>query len=276
MTGRMGDFDRDTRVEGEKGRYGATLSREWEVWGPDGGYVSTIALRAAGAEAQIRRPVTFAAHYLSVARFAPVDLEVVCLRRGRRTESFRVSMRQEGRAILEALVWTAKELPGLEHDTTRPPEVPGPEELENLDTLQGGAPNHYAFWNNLEERPVCQLPWEKRPPGDPVVQTWIRFRTTGVYNDPFLDAARSLLLIDNMVWPAACGRGLQDRFYAPNLDVAAWFHRPSSDCEWLLVDAESPVGEAGLVGGSVRIWTSDMKLVASGGAQLFCLPAKPA
>ncbi len=46
----MGDFEIDTRVEGEKGRYKATLSRAWELWGPSGGYVAAIALRAAAKE----------------------------------------------------------------------------------------------------------------------------------------------------------------------------------------------------------------------------------
>jgi acyl-CoA thioesterase-2 len=46
----MGDLAADTRVEQVgNGRYGAHLSSEWEIWGPMGGYVAAIALRAAGA-----------------------------------------------------------------------------------------------------------------------------------------------------------------------------------------------------------------------------------
>ena len=98
----MGDFEADTRVEGEPGgRYRAVLSRDWEIWGPNGGYVATIALRAAGREARIQRPASFAAHFLGVARFEPVDVEVRALHQGRRSESFHVSVRQAGRPILE-------------------------------------------------------------------------------------------------------------------------------------------------------------------------------
>ena len=46
----MADFLEDTRVEpvsDEPGRYRATLSPKWAVWGPNGGYVAAIALRAA-------------------------------------------------------------------------------------------------------------------------------------------------------------------------------------------------------------------------------------
>ena len=45
----MGDFDRDTRVESlGAGRYRAEPHPDWMIWGPNGGYVATIALRAAG------------------------------------------------------------------------------------------------------------------------------------------------------------------------------------------------------------------------------------
>src|SRR2546425_11408691 len=129
----MASLDLDTRVSGAAGRYRAVISSNWEVWGPNGGYVAAIALRAAGVEARTPRPVAFAGHYLSVARFAPVDLEVTAVHRGRRSESLRVSMTQERRPILEAIVRTAAELPGLAHDETEPPDVPGPEGLRSSD-----------------------------------------------------------------------------------------------------------------------------------------------
>ena len=54
----MGDFALDTAVSGEDGRYTATLSHDWEIWGPNGGYVAAIALRAAGAHSRFDRPAT--------------------------------------------------------------------------------------------------------------------------------------------------------------------------------------------------------------------------
>jgi acyl-CoA thioesterase-2 len=49
----MGDLEADTAVEpvGD-GRYQATLSAEWEIWGPMGGYVAAVALRPAAAESR--------------------------------------------------------------------------------------------------------------------------------------------------------------------------------------------------------------------------------
>ena len=71
----MADFSLDTAVRGDAGRYRATLSPEWEVWGPLGGYVAALALRAMGAESPLRRPASFSCLFLSVAHFGSVELE---------------------------------------------------------------------------------------------------------------------------------------------------------------------------------------------------------
>ncbi|MEE9606759.1 MAG: thioesterase family protein [Myxococcota bacterium] len=271
----MGDFEVDTRVEGGDGRYGATLHGDWEIWGPNGGYLAAIALRAAGREARIARPAAFAGHFLTVARFAPVDLEVTALRRGRRSESLRVSIRQAGRPIFEALVRTAEAGPGLEHDRSRPPDVPDPEGLKGADELRTDSPR-YPFWNNLEARPVFPERFSEEPISrDPIWREWYRFRPRATFDDPFVDAGRSLLLIDTLSWPAACQPHPEAAFMAPNLDVTAWFHRADPTGEWLLADHECQVAEGGLMGTHGRVWSRDGRLLASGGAQLLCIPAAP-
>lgn len=269
----MGDFERDTRVMGSDGRYQIDLSSDWDIWGPNGGYLAAVALRAVGAEAQIRRPATFSAHYLSVARFATVDLEVTALRRGRRSESFRVSMRQEGKPILEGLAWTAAERDGLEHDVAKAPDVRPADELKSREDLTEDDRPRFAFWNNLEERPTK---WDRRnppAPTDPESIGWYRFRPRATFDDPFVDAARALLLIDTMIWPAAWHHHVPENYYAPSLDVVAWFHRAEPSSEWLLCEARSPLAEAGLIAGTSRVWTTDGRLMASGGAQLACVSA---
>src|SRR4029077_20273976 len=54
----MGDLAVDTAVEGHDGRYTARLSRDWEIWGPNGGYVAALALRAAGAPSRLAAPAS--------------------------------------------------------------------------------------------------------------------------------------------------------------------------------------------------------------------------
>jgi acyl-CoA thioesterase len=272
----MGDFEVDTRVEGSGGKYRADLSADWEIWGPNGGYVAAIALRAAGCEAEIPRPATFACHFLSVARFGPVDIGVTLVRRGRRSESFRVSIEQEGRPIVEALVRTAAEVPGLEHDVAEAPDVPDPEDLRCTDELRDPEWPTYAFWSNLEARTLHPERFGEEPQAhEPIWREWYRFRPRPTFDDPFVDAGRALLLIDTLSWPAAAQPHTSREFLAPNLDVSAWFHRSAPESEWLLIDHSSPVGEGGMLGTIGRVWSRDRRLLASGGAALLCIPAPP-
>jgi len=92
----MGDLAADTAVQGADGRFVADLSSEWEIWGPSGGYVASVALRAAAAHAGFERPASFSCHFLSVARFEQVQIDVRTLRTSRRAESVAVSMSQDG------------------------------------------------------------------------------------------------------------------------------------------------------------------------------------
>src|SRR5262249_25256892 len=101
----MGDLAVDTAIERSDGRAQARLSRDWEMWGPNGGYLAVIALRGAGARTPLRRPATFTCHFLGVADFGVVDLDVRVVRESRRAASIAVSMTQAGKPVLEALAW---------------------------------------------------------------------------------------------------------------------------------------------------------------------------
>jgi len=273
----VGDFEADTRVDaldGSPGRYAARLSPDWEIWGPNGGYLAAIALRAAGAVASIPRPVCFSAHFLRVARFDPVDLEVRVLRAGRRSESLAVSLGQDGRPVLEALVRTASAGGGLEHDRTRMPDVARPESLPRAEDLSDRDGPVFPFWQNLEERPVDPERFLEAPTArEPVFRAWYRLRPRPTFDDPFVDAARALLLIDTLSWPAAVQPHPDSAWRAPNLDVTAWFHQTAPDSEWLLSDHVCELAAGGLMATHGRVWSADGRLLASGGAHLLCVPA---
>lgn len=198
----MGDLGIDTAVTkvGE-GRYTATLSDEWAIWGPMGGYIASVALRAAGAESPFARPASFTCHYLGVATFDTVDIEVTTLRSARTALSQRVEITQGGKRMLEATVWSVGEVE---------------------------------------------------------------------FDDPWVDACRSVVLIDVQSWPAANRPHVDHSFYAPSLDLYVSFNDPRPASEWLLVDGHGPIAKDGLMGWTGRLWSDDGRLVASGGGQLLC------
>ena len=106
----MGDFVTDTALEGGDGRYRIVLSEDWEApFGPLGGYVAAIALRAMGVESPLSRPVSIHCQFLAVAAYQEMDVEVVTLRRGKRSHALQVRMLQEGRLIHAASGWVAEE-----------------------------------------------------------------------------------------------------------------------------------------------------------------------
>ena len=268
----MGDIGAQTAVEpmGE-GRYRATVYPDWEIWGPCGGYVAAIALRAAGAESRLARPASFYCHYLSVAAFAPVDVVVRPLRAGRTVTAQSVEMLQDGRPVLDAMVWSVGEVEGLEHEDVDPPDVAGPDELAGP-VPQGPEEDGpaYPFWDNFDQRLVDVVEtWPPPGPLPPTWRTWVRYRAAPQPEDPWVDAARLVVVLDVGSWPAGCRPHMyaDPPFIAPSLDLYASFQYPSAASEWLLLDAHSPVAQGGLLSWTGRVWSEGRKLLASGGGQ---------
>ena len=280
----MGDLALDTDVTGADGHYRARLSPDWEIWGPCGGYVAAVLLRAAGAHSSLPRPATFACHFLGVAAFDDVDLEVTTLRATRRTESVRVSMRQGDAPIAEAIVWcVADGLDGPHLEVARMPDVPPPDEAPLIEDLLGDAERHtFAFWENFEYRPLAWLDpdaWATRDGMPAEFQAWCRFLPTAVFDDPYVEAARVTTLVDVLGWPAlvrALSPEVEARWIAPNLDLTVTFHDAPAGAEHLLLDGSASVATGGLAAGGGSVWSPDGRLLASGSQQLIFRSRPPA
>ena len=283
----MGDLEVDTRVEtigDDGGRYRAKLSPDWAIWGPNGGYVVSVALRAAGARLGRARPASIVAHILGVAAFDEVDLDVTLLRTSRYASSARVSMRQGDRPIVEALVWGLD--PGgaaLEHEAAPPPAVPAHEDLpsraERVASIPAEeGPPPFAFFDNLDMHPIGWIEdWPPPGPLDPVTRSWLRFRPRSTFADPWVDACRLLIPLDTFGWPAASGAHAHlDPLpvVAVTVDLSVRFHRATDD-EWLLSEAVSPIATGGLAAATGRVWDQAGRLVASGEQTMLCRPATP-
>ena len=268
------------------GRYQAELSRDWEIWGPMGGYIASFALCAAGAESRFDRPVSFFCQYLGVAGFDdPIDLHVTQLRSSRNVESFRVHMTQGDRAIIEATVWTMGEVEGLEHEVVSPPAVDGPDGLltvaEHFARVGVEPVAPFKFWENFVSKPLdWHDEWPPKEQLEPIYREWHTFRPTPTFADPWLDAARTVILLDVASWPSAHRHHAWkwpngQEWVAPSLDLYVAFHQPCADDEWLLIDGHSPIGRDGLIAWNGRLWSPDRRLVATGAGQALCRRVPP-
>jgi acyl-CoA thioesterase-2 len=268
----VGDLANDTALETvDDGRFRAVLNKDWEIWGPMGGYVAACALRAAGEVSSHPIPAALSCHYLGVGLFEPIDISVETRRSGRAATSLRVEVSQEGRSILDAMVWSTAEGEGLEHDESVPPAVPGPQSLPSIAELVGeDAPRPFPFWDNLEAKPIGFEPvWPPDGPRAASWQQWLRFVPTATFSDPWVDAARLVILVDLPSWPSAHRPHAwrQPPFTAPSLDLNVAFHQPAHTEEWLLCDGSAPISTRGLFGWTARVWSPGGRLHASGGGQ---------
>jgi acyl-CoA thioesterase len=268
----LADFVADTGVEGREGKYEAALSPEWSVWGPFGGYVAAIALRAIGKESALPRPASFTCQFLRVGAFGPVEIEVVAVRGGRRAQALRAVVSQSGVPLLSATAWmVCAQIDGFEHDASRAPDVPGPHELATVAETSPSMPEIFPFWRHVEGRAIEKV--ADPVAGSPFWRSWMRLPGELGEGELVLDAARSVLWMDCMMWIAASRPYPRPRlFIAPNLDLTVQFHADGSRSRWLLCEGAGAIGHNGLLGCSGRLWTAEGKLVATGTAQLLCQP----
>jgi acyl-CoA thioesterase II len=276
----MGNLEADTAVESVgDGRFRGDPSPDWEIWGPMGGYIASFALRAVGAVTPHPRPTTFACHYLGVAKFEPIDIRVEARKEGRAASSHRVEITQDGRPILDASVWSTAEGEGLEHDETEPPAVPGPDELPSIHELvPDDAPPPFPFWRNFDAKPLdFEADWPPDGPRPARWQEWLRFLPAATFEDPWVDAARSVILVDLPSWPSAHRPHAwsQPPFTAPTLDLSVAFHQPAAGEDWLLCDGAAPLSTGGLFGWTARVWSAGGGLLASGGGQCLYRRIRP-
>jgi acyl-CoA thioesterase len=267
----VASFLADTQVERvEAGRWRAALSPDWAVWGPNGGYVAAIALRAALGESRLARPASFACHFLAVGEFAPVELRVEKLGGSKRAESVRVDVVQNGKALLAASVWTVDGgLAGYEHDFAKPPDVAKPAALRGYRDLAGDDyAGWYPIWRSIEGRPLV---WNQ-PPGAAEWRTWLRFTDTEIPDDA-ADALRQLFWLDFPGWNATtAAHAWPFPYLTPNLDLTVQFHAFAPEAEWILADGAVPLAKDGMVGCTSRLWTEDGRLLATGTSQHLCRP----
>jgi acyl-CoA thioesterase len=278
----MGDLavDAAPRQVAER-RFQLDLSREWEIWGPNGGYLVAAVLRAAGTATGRARPANVTVHFLAVASFdEPVVLDVEILRSTRVATSAQVRITQGDRLVLTALVWAIDaDLPGLDHTHDPAPTVTSwrdhPTLAERFAAMAELPPQRYDFWNRFEQRPPEWIAdWDHRPRLDPVYENWMRFAEQTNADDPWVRAGMLALLVDLGAWPAASRAHLRSDVMAPSIDVSCEFHRldppADPDADWLFLRGTSPFAGDGLIASHQEVRDDRGRLLASGISHLLC------
>ena len=278
----MGDLASDTELsKHDDGTFSRLLHRDWEIWGPNGGYLATLALRAAGIHCGRARPANITVHFLGVANFdEPVRIVPATLRATKVATSVSVRIEQAGRPVLQAMVWAIDDgLAGLVHSLWEDGFL---DEWSELPTFQERLAaegveeqQHYRFWDNFEQRPTEWISdWVNRGPLEPVYENLLRFDSQPTENGPWLEASRLLVLVDLGGWPAASRAHVQDDVIAPSIDVSCEFHRLQARPGWYFLRGVSPFAGDGLVASRQVVLDDGGTLLASGISHMLCRPVR--
>lgn len=183
----------------------------------------------------------------------------------RRTQAF-----QEGVPIFSMIASFQDEDPGLDHQAPMPEDVPGPDELPDIEAHLGGL--HPMSKRFFTDRPVdlrhIPSPIYARVDGERVPRqaVWIRVRRT-IPDTPALHRAalaylsdltiqESILRAHGVAWATP---GLK----VASLDHAMWWHRFGRVDEWMLYVQESPSARGGRGLATGRIYSAEGVLIAS-------------
>lgn len=283
VSGEAPPFAEATAIAGGGGRYRAELSAAYRTaTGPFGGYLATIALRAAAAETDKPRPTSFSCHFLAIADPGPLDITVSCVHQTRRAASLTVDIGQGDARIATAMAWFTQPAGGVDCAAPRVPHAIPPELVRPFEEVHR---NFRGFWF-AEARPIYEPvlsqpspprepPWSLNDleylvdPDEPTLRAWGRLRPVDRFDDPALEAGRSLVLADWFIPFLAAGRHAGRRVVLhSSLDLRASFHSPPPHSPWLYCEASVGVAREGIAAGDARVWSRDGELVATVSQQM--------
>ena len=180
----MGDLAATPRSKAATAATGAGCRDDWEIWGPNGGYIA-VDRAARRGRALALRPARDARRPLPRRRRLrrTVDIEVTTLARG---EARRVDARLDdaSAASRSSTRWCGRSAtsPGSSTTSARCPQAPDPETLpslaERLDEAAASS-RYFRFWANFDERvptTTGSTTGRTAPPGDPGVRALVPLR----------------------------------------------------------------------------------------------------
>jgi acyl-CoA thioesterase len=251
-------FDRDTALRplGEGHFVGQVSPDFWVQAGPNGGYLSAIALRGAMAMVaeSARVPRSLHVRFLAPPKAAEIELRAEVIRKGRSMTTVGVRMQQDGRDFLLASACFSEPYSALAFQDCVMPQARPLSESTPIDKRI--ELNHrYDLWHAIGG--------ELRQSERALTGGYIRFA------DPRPIDALSLAAFWDAWPPAVFARKLEHRFRgaAPTVEVSLYFRRqlplPSSTpTDYALLQVESTMAQDGFVDESAEIWSHDGLLLA--------------
>jgi acyl-CoA thioesterase II len=238
-----------------------------------GGHISAQAVMAAGQTAPGRAPHSVHTYFLRPGDARrPVDFEVTELQEGRTFSARRVTARQDGQVLLEAM--SSFRTPGAEGGFGYQPPMPAVPEPDSLPYV---AP-HFAETPDTGQGQWASLRWFQRRIVDtaslPPARSLIWWRPDGeVPDDPALIASLvAYLSAVTLTEPAFAARPKMGP--SAQRDHSVWFHGPAVLSDWLLYDQDSPSSADSLSLARGRMFNRNGDLVCTVGQEMYFPPPR--
>lgn len=181
---------------------------------------------------------------------ADIDYRVSRLRDGAAIANRLVEVSQGSELLCSMLLSFTSDRPGLEHQQTAAPEVPGPEGLPGLADVLAGHESELAWFvdalHPVEFRYVNDPAWKQKGTGEQLAHNRVWMRPAGTVpsdthiHEALLAYTSDTTLLDSILTTHGLSWGL-DRVIAATINHSIWVHRPLSFDDWLLYATESPV-----------------------------------
>ncbi|MCO1654539.1 thioesterase family protein [Pseudonocardia humida] len=238
-------FDADTELRPAGGlSWTAGVGDGWVSLSgvPNGGYLMSLALRAATCALPGIEPITATAHFLRPGLVGPARLDVEVVKRGRTTSTAGVALVQGGKERVRTLVTLGGPDGGPPDFAPSAPPLPRP---------RGCAPSGPEVVGSASVR--RRFDYRLVPTGGAGVRGWVRFADG---RDP--DLAAVPLVVD--CFPPAV-LGVLDGVRMSTLELTVHLRRPPRP-GWLQAGIRSRALLHGLVEEEVELWDEDGGLVA--------------
>jgi len=239
----------------EPGLYEGSVNRDWWiVFGPNGGFVAALLMRAMTAAVgdETRAPRSLTIHYPAAPREGIVQIRTLVERAGRSLTTVSCRMVQGERLIaIAAAAFSAPREPLFEFDDVPAPDVPPPEEVPTFDPR----PDLPPFASQWETKPAIGAP-PFTGAEHAVAGGWIR-----PLGEQPLDGALVAQLTD--AWIPAVFARLDRPNPVPTIDLTVHFREALPlPGDWVLSRFDSRLSRGGFVEEDGLIWSRDGRLIA--------------